>query len=47
MAEWQPNGEDGECPETDESCLRVDAAVFVGDEAGYEAANRGGTVDRC
>lgn len=47
MAEWQPDGEDGEGPKADESCLRVDAAVFVGDEAGYEAANGGETVDRC
>jgi hypothetical protein len=47
MSEGEPDGEDGEGPEADESCLRVDAAVFVGDDAGYEAANRGEAINTC
>lgn len=46
MAEGEPYGEDGEGPEADEACLRVDASVFVGDDAGYETPNCGETMDR-
>lgn len=43
MAERQPDGEDSEGAEADECRLRVDASVFISDDTGYEAANRGET----
>lgn len=43
MTKGQPDCEDGERSKADKSCLRVDASVLIGDDAGYKAANRGET----
>ena len=41
MAEWEPNGKDGEGTQADQSDLRVDSTIFVCNTTGDQSADGG------